>query len=167
MANCRNYPQPHSRASISHLHKVLHKFWSDKIIVARRPYCDFFRHVKRDFNKTADVLATHAVTQRRTSTKVHPHELSSRLCVYFDGGLRDDHCGSGFVVWTGDMGDTWQKILEVSIYIGPASSLGAFVPELHAMMQAVKAVVLIAKFPEDYRSVLTNTNWMSPLEEVL
>ena len=124
---------------------ALYKAWQLDAVAPRRKHCGWARHVYREYNKEADSLATQGIISQSSLMKkcTLPSGIPVALVANFDGGLRDGHAASGWILkgrW-GEM-DDWIEIAHASLYIGMETSMFA---ELYAATQALSAALSYAR----------------------
>ena len=131
---------------------TLARAWQAGDIATRAANADWFRHVYREFNSSADSLANKAMDNN--ASEVHCCDpLSSRpACVraWFDGGKRREtnSCACGWHVegaWLADGTNepTWRRLASGSVLLQSESTVVD--AELHGLEQAVAAVVAIIR----------------------
>ena len=102
----------------------------------------------REYNKEADSLATQGIISQSSFMKkcTLPSGIPVALVANFDGGLRDGHAASGWILkgrWE-EMED-WIEIAHASLYIGMETSMFA---ELYPATRALSAALSFARTVE-------------------
>ena len=126
---------------VSSLMAALHRAWQQDAVVPRRKHCGWARHIYREYNKEADSLATQGIMSQCSCLQMYsfPMGAPTALVANFDGGLRDGHAASGWLL-KGRWGEAeeWIPIAHASLYIGLETCMFA---ELFAASQALSAAL--------------------------
>jgi hypothetical protein len=125
--------------------KILYKLWCDGLIVASHKGAKFVRHIFREVNTEADVMADYGrrgdhLASFRNDTLARPRFLLAK----FDGSVRDEKMGSGWVLYTADKLDANDVPCWVPSAAGcvamPGVAASVVVSEIVGFIQVVKAI---------------------------
>ena len=135
--------------------KILYKLWCDGLIVASHKGAKFVRHIFREVNTEADIMADYGrrgdhLASFRNDTSTRPKFLLAK----FDGSVRDGNMGSGWVLYTADKLDAndiplWVPSAAECVAM-PGVAASVVVSEIVGFIQVVKAI----------RAYVTRTDFM-------
>ena len=125
--------------------EILCKLWCDELIVSSHKGAKFVRHISREINTEADVMADYGrrrdhLASFRNDTLTRPKFLLAK----FDGSVRVEKMGSGWVLYTADKLDVNDVPCWVPSAAGcvamPGVAASVVVSEIVGFIQVVKAI---------------------------
>lgn len=126
---------------VDKLRVALYKAWCMDLVAPRQRHCNWSRHVYREFNKSANALATRGILSLQSVLEMFEVPAGTPTCLgaHFDGGQRESRAASGWLLrgrW-GENAD-WRDVAHASTYIGSETSTFA---ELFAATEASSAAL--------------------------